>query len=429
MKKNLNIVIAGVGTVGSSTIKLIEKNKKILLSKSGIKLNILGIFARNKNKKRNFDTRKYVWFNDPIKMVRNEQVDVVIELIGGETGIAKKICFETIKNSKSLITANKSLIALKGNELAKLAEKKGVFIGYEAAVAGGIPIISTLKKSLVSIKVKKIIGILNGTCNYILTNMMEEKNNFYNALKKAQKLGYAEKVPKNDINGLDTLHKISILSKIAFSSKVNYKEIPFDGIESVTKEDIFFANQLGYKIKLLGICENDKGSLKLIVSPFLISKKKELSSVNGNLNAVIIESTSGNKNVLIGEGAGGNATSISVVSDLINLSQSKIDYVFGIPNTKLKSKRISNKINEKNLFYIRAMVLDKPGAIAAITTILRDYKISIKNLFQKQQNNKLFNVIILTQKINLEAVNNSLIKLNKCKFIKNKPQVLQVLHI
>ena len=280
-----------------------------------------------------------------------------------------------------------------------------------------------------SVKIKKIVGILNGTCNYILTNMMEEKNDFNTALKKTQLLGYAEKFPENDINGLDTLHKISILCTIAFGTKINYKKIPFLGIQSITKEDIFFVNKLGYKIKLLGICYNKQENYRLIVSPFLISKKKELSSVSGNLNAIIIETISGNKNILVGEGAGGDPTATSVVSDIINLSNNKPNYVFGVPYNQIKRIETLNKIDSKSLFYIRTLVTDKPGVIAAITSILRDHKISIKSLFQKQVNSRSFNVVILTQNTNNESVTKASIKLNKCKFLKESSKVLQVLHI
>ena len=429
MKKSLNIVVAGLGTVGSTTINLIEKNKHLLFLRSGLKINIIGIHAKNKNKKRNFNIKKYRWFDNPIKMIKQKDVDAVIELIGGDKGIARKVCFEALKNSKNLITANKALIASEGLELAKIAEQNNISIGYEATVAGGVPIISTLKKSLVSVKIKKIIGILNGTCNYILTNMMEEKNDFNTALKKTQILGYAEKFPENDINGLDTLHKISILCTIAFGTKINYKKIPFLGIQSITKEDIFFVNKLGYKIKLLGICYNKQENYRLIVSPFLISKKKELSSVSGNLNAIIIETISGNKNILVGEGAGGDPTATSVVSDIINLSNNKQNYVFGVPYNQIKRIETLNKIDSKSLFYIRTLVTDKPGVIAAITSILRDHKISIKSLFQKQVNSKSFNVVILTQNTNNESVTKASIKLNKCKFLKESSKVLQVLHI
>tara|TARA_B100001013_G_C24602235_1_gene439424 strand:- start:248 stop:1540 length:1293 start_codon:yes stop_codon:yes gene_type:complete len=430
MKKSLNIVIAGLGTVGSSTINLIERNQKLLLLRSGLKVNIVGIFAKKKNKKRNFNIHKYPWFNNPTTMIKQKNVDVVIELIGGDKGIARKICFESLKNSKNLITANKVLIASKGLELAKLAETNNVSIGYEASVAGGVPIISTLKESLVSVKIRKIIGILNGTCNYMLTDMMEQNNDFKTALKNSQKLGYAEKFPNNDINGLDTLHKISILCIIAFGIKVDYKKIPFLGIQGITKEDILFVNKLGYKIKLLGVCYSKDNNLQLTVSPFLVSKKKELSSINKNLNAIIIETTTGNKNILVGEGAGGDPTAVSVVSDIINLSNSKKQkYVFGLPYNKIKKMEISNKFDSKSLFYIRVLVVDKPGVIAAITSILRDNKISIKSLFQKQVNTKYFNVVILTQNIDKKSILKASVKLNKCNFLKKPIKFLQVLHI
>ena len=429
MINKLNIAIAGVGTVGSSTINLIEKNKNILYLRSGIKLNIVGIYAKNKSKKRNFNIKKYTWFDNPIKMIKDNNVDVVVELIGGDKGIAKKICFETLKNSKRLVTANKALIASHGYELAKLAEKNRISIGYEASVAGGVPIISSLKKSLVAVKVKKIIGILNGTSNYILTNMLEENNDFETSLKNAQKLGYAEKFPNNDINGLDTLHKIVILTNIAFGTRIDYKKISFSGIKGLTNDDINFVNKLGYKIKLLGISFRNNKNIKISVNPFLIKKDKELSSVNNNLNAIIIESENGNKNILLGEGAGGYATATSVVSDLINSNNIDNNYFFGIPYHKLKKMNTLNSFGTKNLFYIRALVYDKPGAIAALTSILRDFNISIKSLFQKQLNKNSFNVVILTQNIDFKSINKALSKLNKCKYIKEKPKILQVLHI
>ena len=429
MNKVLNIVVAGLGTVGSATISLIEKNANLLFLRSGVKIKIIGIYAKNKNKKRSFNVKKYRWFNNPMTMINQNDVDVVIELIGGDKGIAKRICFQTLKKSKNLITANKALIASHGLALAKIAETNEVSIGYEASVAGGVPIITTLKKSLVSVRIKKIIGILNGTSNYILTNMMEEKNDFNTALKNAQKLGYAEKLPDSDINGLDTLHKISILSTIAFGAKINYKKIPFSGIQSITKEDIFYTNKLGYKIKLLGFCFNKKQNLKLVVAPFLVSKKKELSSVNKNLNAIIFETVSGNKNILVGEGAGGQSTAISVVSDLMNMQDNKKSYVFGIPHTKLSEMKILNVENAKNLYYIRALVFDKPGAIASITSILSDYKISIKSLFQEPVNRKFFNVVLLTHKTNHSFISKASKKLNKSNFLKENTKIMQVLHI
>tara|TARA_B100000427_G_scaffold225400_1_gene189008 strand:+ start:1818 stop:3110 length:1293 start_codon:yes stop_codon:yes gene_type:complete len=430
MLNNLNIVIAGLGTVGTSTIKLIEKNKKIFSLKSSLKINIVGIFAKNKSKKRNFDKKKYKWFNDPIKMINQKNVDLVIELIGGNKGIAKKICYESIKRKKNLITANKALIADDGYNLAKLAEENNVKIGYEASVAGGIPIISTLKRNFSGFSINKISGILNGTSNYILTNMLKEKNEFNVSLKNAQNLGYAEQKPENDLNGLDTLHKILILSSIAFNSKIELNKITYKGIKNITKEDIIFADKLGFRVKLLGICSLEKNRIKILVSPFLISKNKELSSVNHNLNAIIIDANEKNKTILIGEGAGGSATAMSVISDIINIFNSrKKDYMYGISYKKLKKIKVSTNLGGSNLFFIKAKVFDKPGSIAAITTILKNFKISIKSLFQEQINKNSFNVVILTHKCEQKTIDKATSKLNKCNYLKEDSIIIQVLHV
>ena len=430
MLQNINIVIAGLGTVGSSTIKLIETNKKIFLSKLGLKINIVGIFAKNKSKKRNFNKNKYAWFDNPLKMIKQNNVDTVVELIGGEKGIAKDICFQAIKNKKNLVTANKALIAHQGYNLARLAEENGVSIGFEASVAGGIPIISTLKKSFKGIKINKITGILNGTSNFILTNMYEQKNEFSKSLDEAKRLGYAEQNSNDDLNGLDTLHKILILSTIAFNKKINLKDINYSGINYLTKADIFFADKLGFRIKLLGIGSIDKKKIRINVAPYLISKKKELSNVNHNLNSVIIEANKNNKTILIGEGAGGDPTSMSVLADINNLSfENYKNFMYGVSCKDLKKTNISNDSLGESLFFLRAKVYDKPGAIAAITTILKNFKISIKSLFQEQSNKKLFNVVILTHKCKKKIMDTATVKLNNCSYIKEKAIIMQVLHV
>tara|TARA_B100000029_G_scaffold196295_1_gene194365 strand:- start:6897 stop:8183 length:1287 start_codon:yes stop_codon:yes gene_type:complete len=423
-----NIVIAGLGTVGSSTIRMIEKNVKIFSLKSNVKIKIIGISAKNKSKKRGFDKKKYKWFKDPIRMIKEKDVDTVIELIGG-VGIAKKICYEALKNNKNLITANKELLALEGEDLAKLAEDNSVKIGFEASVAGGIPIVTTLKNSFSGIKINKITGILNGTSNFILTNMIEENVEFNLSLKKAQELGYAEQQPSNDLNGLDTLHKIIILSTIAFNTKFEFKKLKCKGIEEINKEVVFFAHKLGYTIKLLGISYLYNNKINLSVSPFLISKKKELAAVNKNLNAIIIDSNTKNKTILLGEGAGGNATAMSVVSDLMNIKKKEYDTMYGISYKKRKKLKISNDFFKKNMFFIKVKVLNKSGAIAAITTILKNYNISIKNLFQEEINNKIFNVVILTHNCSTKSIDLVMNKINRCSYIKEKGLILQVLHV
>ncbi len=423
-----NIVIAGLGTVGTSTIKLIEKNINIFSLKSNLKIKIIGICAKNKLKKRNFVKKKYKWFNDPIKMLKEKKVDTVIELIGG-LGIAKTICYEALKNNKNLITANKELLALEGETLAKLAEDNSVKIGFEASVAGGIPIVSTLKNSFSGIKINKITGILNGTSNFILTNMIEENVEFSSSLKKAQELGYAEQQPNNDLNGLDTLHKIIILSTIAFNTKFEFSKLTYQGIESINKEVLFFADKLGYAIKLLGISYLHNNKISLSVSPFLISKKKELATVNKNLNAIIIDSNNQNKTILLGEGAGGSATAMSVVSDLMNIKKKEYETMYGVTYKKRKKIKIYNNFIKKNMFFIKVKVLNKPGALAAITTILKNYNVSIKNLFQEEINKKIFNVVILTHNCLTKSIDLVMNKVNKCNYTKEQGLILQVLHV
>ena len=425
-----NIVVAGLGTVGSSTIKLIEKNKKIFEKKIGLRINIVGIFAKNKSKKRSFNKNNYKWFNNPIEMIKQKKVDVVLELIGGEKGLAKKICYEAVKNKKNLITANKALIAKEGHLIAKLAEENQVSIGFEASVAGGIPIISTLKRSFRGIKINKITGILNGTSNYILTNMLEENNDLNVSLKKAQSLGYAEQKPDSDLNGLDTLHKILILSTISFNKQIDLKKARYFGIENIDKEDVFFADELGFRIKLLGIGCLEKNKIKILVSPFLITKKKELSNVSNNLNAVIIDANNNNKTILVGEGAGGDPTSISVVSDLVSIANRKgNDFMYGISYKNLKKINLSSNSLGNNSYYLRAKIYDKSGAVASITTILKNFKISIKSLFQKQSNKKIFNIVILTHRCEKKSIDAATIKLNKSDFVKEKATIMQVLHV
>ena len=363
-------------------------------------------------------------------MIKLNNVDTVVELIGGEKGIAKDICFQAIKNKKNLVTANKALIAHQGYNLARLAEENGVSIGFEASVAGGIPIISTLKKSFKGIKINKITGILNGTSNFILTNMYEQKNEFSKSLDEAKRLGYAEQNSNDDLNGLDTLHKILILSTIAFNKKINLKDINYSGINYLTKADIFFADKLGFRIKLLGIGSIDKKKIRINVAPYLISKKKELSNVNHNLNSVIIEANKNNKTILIGEGAGGDPTSMSVLADITNLSfENYKNFMYGVSCKDLKKTNISNDSLGESLFFLRAKVYDKPGAIAAITTILKNFKISIKSLFQEQSNKKLFNVVILTHKCKKKIMDTATVKLNNCSYIKEKAIIMQVLHV
>ena len=307
-KKKINIAIVGLGNIGLNLYKHLITNKQSIIEKNNVNFEIKYVSAKNKNKKRKIKIPKNKWLNNYLDASRLHDIDIVVELIGGADGAAKKLVYNSLLNKKHVITANKSLISKYGDDLALIAEKNKVNLEFEAAVAGGIPIIRTLKEGLIANKIKKIYGILNGTSNYILSNMDKMNMKFSKVLIQAQKLGYAERNPKSDLNGEDVKSKIQILSSLAFNCFINNKKINLEGINFIDEIDIKNANNLGYKIKHLGLSEIDNGKLIQRVHPCLIRKDSRLSNVNGVLNSVIIESEPVGKSVLQGEGAGPGPT-------------------------------------------------------------------------------------------------------------------------
>ena len=352
---------------------------------------------------------------------------MVVELIGGADGAAKKLVFDSLKNKKHVVTANKSLISKHGDKLAVIAEKNKVNLEFEAAVAGGIPIIRTLKEGLVANTNNKIYGILNGTSNFILSNMDKNKMNFQKVLNKAKTLGYAESNPKSDLNGEDVKSKIQILSSLAFNCFINHSKINLEGINFIDEIDIKNANILGYKIKHLGISEIEKGKLIQRVHPCLIKKDSRLSNVNGVLNAIIIESDPVGKSVLQGEGAGPGPTTSALVSDICSILRGNIKYPFSVSSNKrrkIQSQDLSDKFFS---FYIRIDVVDKKGVLSSITKVMSKNKISVKRLIQNPFKNKKFATIIITshkvKNINLVKCINELSKKN---FIIKSPKFIRI---
>ena len=427
-KKNINIGIVGLGQIGSRLYKEILSKKKDIKVKTNINLNIIAISAKNLNKKRSFKVKKNIFYKNPIDVVRNPQVDIVFELIGYSDGISKKIVEIALKNRKHVITANKALIAKHGDHLSMLAENKKVNLEFEAAVGGGIPILRTIKDGLSTNKIYKVVGILNGTCNYILSEMENLKDSFSNVLKRAQKLGYAEpRNPKFDLNGYDTLDKVRILSALAFNKKISKNNCLMNGIEKIEFEDIEMANKLGFRIKLLGITEIIKGRLFERVHPCLIKKDKYIANINGVMNAIILNGKPVGESVLQGEGAGPGPTSSALMSDLLSILRGNIKYPFGIPSNKRRRVNHYDKNQHSNSMYLRFEVKDKPGVLSSITKIFAKNKISIKNLIQKPNKKyKKASIIIITHK-NLENNYNNLISnLYKNKFILTKPTYIRI---
>ena len=428
MKNNINIGIAGLGQIGSRLFKEIQLKKKDIEIKTGKQIKILYISARNINKKRNFKFNKKIFVKNAMKIAQDPDVDIVFELIGFSNGISKNIVETSLKNKKHVITANKALIAKNGDYLSLIAEKNNVNLEFEAAVGGGIPILRTIKDGLSTNKINKVVGILNGTCNYILSQMESSKDSFSNVLKKAQLLGYAEpRDPKFDLSGLDTLSKVRILSALAINKKISKNNCLMHGIENIELEDIEMANKLNFRIKLLGITQIINNKLFERVYPCLIKKNKYIANINGVMNAVILDGYPVGESVMQGEGAGPGPTSSALMSDLLSILRGNIKYPFGIPFNKRKKIDFYDKNNYLNSLYLRFEVRDKPGVLSSITKIFAKNRISIKNLIQNpdKKNNKA-SITIITHN-NLERNNHSLISnLSKNKFILKKPTFIRI---
>jgi len=429
--KNINIGIIGLGQIGGRLYREILSKKNDIRLTTGKNINIVAISAKNINKKRNFVVNKKIFYKNPLNICKSKHVDIVFELIGYPDGISKKIVAESLKNKKHVITANKALIAKNGDYLSLLAEKNKVNFEFEASVGGGIPILRAIKDGLSTNKIHKVVGILNGTCNYILSRMETSRDSFENVLKKAQLLGYAEpRNPKFDLNGEDTLAKVRILSALAFNKKISKNNCMLNGIENIELEDIEMAKKLNFRIKLLGISEIINNKLFERVHPCLVSKENYIGNINGVMNAIIMEGRPIGQSVLQGEGAGPGPTSSALMSDLLSILRGNIKYPFGIPSNKRK------KINyyDKNLYcsslYLRFEVKDKPGVLSAITKIFAKNKVSIKNLIQRpnKKNNKA-SIIIITHD-NFEKNYDSLFKnLSKNKFVLKKPTFIRIAEI
>ena len=399
--KKIGIGIIGLGNVGSRLYKEIISKKKEIKLKTGKNIDIVAISAKNINKKRSFKFKKKIFFKNPLNIIKNPKVNIVIELIGLSDGISKKIVENSLKNRKHVITANKALISKHGDYLASIAEKNNVNLEFEAAVGGGIPILRTLKDGLATNKINKVVGILNGTSNYILSDMEKSKNSFQNVLKKAQNLGFAETKPKNDLDGNDVLAKIKILSALSFNKKISKKKCLMNGIENIELKDINMADKLYLRIKLLGITEIINNQLFERVHPCLIKKDSYIANINGVMNAIILQGSPVGQSILQGEGAGPGPTSSALLSDLLSILRGNIKYPFGTPNNKRKNISSYDKNQYSNSLYLRFEVKDKPGVLSEITKKLATFKISIERLIQiPDKQNKKATIVIITHKTN-----------------------------
>ena len=424
--KKLNIAIIGLGNIGSYLFNYLNKNKNILTEKNNCEPVITFVSAKNLKRKRNIKFKKKQWLKNYLDATKHKDVDLIVELIGGAEGPAKNLVFSALRNKKHVVTANKALISKYGDELAKIAEKNKVNLEFEAAVCGGVPIIRSIKEGLIANKISKIYGIFNGTSNYILSCMDKQKKSFDEVLNNAKKLGYAESNPSADLNGEDVSAKLKILSSLCFNSFLNHN-IYVEGIKSIDKNDIDNANKLGYKIKLLGYAELISNKIYQRVHPTLVKNNSYVGSINGVLNAVIIEGKPVGQSIIQGEGAGPSATTSALVSDISSVLRGNIKFPFSISESKRKKLKFNNISNRYFSAYLRFEVMDKPGILSNITNIFFKNKVSIKRLVQNpNKEKKSSSIIVITHKSKDVDLKKILNEISKKKYNKKRPKLIRI---
>ena len=386
--KQMKIGLLGLGTVGCGMIKVLSRNAAEIARRAGCQLEVVVATARNLNKKRNVDLSGIQLVADPMQIVADPEIDIVVELIGGNEP-AYSLIIKAISSGKHVVTANKALIANHGNEIFKVAGEQGVMVSYEAAVAGGVPIIKAIRESLAANRIQSIVGIINGTSNYILTEVGEKQRSFTEALADAQRLGYAEMDPSFDVDGIDTAHKLMIMAATAFGIPLQFNAVHIEGIRDIEVQDVAYAEELGYKIKHLGIAKRNSEGIELRVHPTLIPLHSMLANVSGVMNAVLINSDAAGATLYYGAGAGGEATASAVIADLIDVSRAlNADPKYRVPHLafqpdELSDLPVSEIAQTKTARYLRLQVEDKPGVLANITRILSELNISIEAVMQK----------------------------------------------
>lgn len=432
----LKVGIAGLGTVGAEVVRLIEEQGRTLSARSGRGVRVTAVTARSKAKKRGVDLNGIAWARSPLELATDPAIDCFVELMGGTGDPAFSAVEAALKAGKSVVTANKALIAKHGIRLAKAAEKHGGALNYEAAVAGGIPVIKTLREGLAGTSVNRVYGILNGTCNYILTRMEQEGLSFAECLKDAQRLGYAEANPSFDVDGHDTAQKLAILASLAFGTKVSQSAVNVEGISSIAPEDLRAAEELGYRVKLLGVAVRTAKGIEQRVHPTMVPKSSSIAQVMGVTNAVTIDGEGIPPITLVGPGAGGAATAASVVADIADVARGIRAAPFGRPVDKLRDTQKAPMERHEGGYYIRLLARDLPGTAARIATRLAQQKISLESIVQRHpdgvdangaaKNASPVPVILITYATHEDAVYRALEAVQRDKVISGRPQVIRI---
>ncbi len=376
--------VAGLGTVGASALKIIARQDNALTERAGRAIRVTAVSARDRARDRGHDLSGYRWFDDPVALARSDEVDCVVELMGGADGPAKAVVETAIEHGKHVVTANKALLARHGLDLARRAEESGVALAFEASAAGGIPIVKTLREALAGNRITRIYGILNGTCNYILSRMESEGLDFAACLAAAQRLGYAEADPTFDVGGFDTAHKLALLTSLAFGTEIDAPSIYVEGIEKIAPLDLRMADELGFRIKLLGVAERNQTGIEQRVHPTMVPKSSAIAQVMGVTNAVTIDADAIRELTLIGPGAGGDPTASAVVSDIADVASGTVSPPFGRLSSRLEKAERAPMQRHEGGYYIRLTVHDRLGVAAGVASRMAEAKISIESIVQKR---------------------------------------------
>jgi homoserine dehydrogenase len=427
MTRPLSVAVAGLGTVGGGVLKLLRANADIIAARAGRPIAVTAVSARDRNRDRGLELGGLRWYEDPVALANDAAVDVVVEAMGGSEGPARALVETALAAGKPVVTANKALLAIHGAELAALAESKNIPLAFEAAVAGGIPAIKALREGLAANHITRVAGILNGTCNYILTVMREAGREFADVLADAQKLGYAEADPSFDVDGIDAAHKLSILAALAFGRPVAFRDVHVEGIRGVSALDIAFANELGYRIKLLGIARQTSAGIEARVHPCMVPQSAPIARVDGVFNAVVAEGDFVGRVMLEGRGAGEGPTASAIVADLIDIARGRTTPVWGAASGALSDAPSVPMDAHHGCYYLRLMVVDRPGVIADVTAVLRDEGISLESMLQRGRSpGEAVPVVLVTHETQEAAMRAALARIATLGAVMEAPAMIRI---
>ena len=427
MHEAIRVAVAGLGTVGGETVRILQQKAAVLATRAVRPIELVAVSARDRRRDRGLDLAGIDWCDDPLDLARRDDIDVVVELIGGSEGVARDLVVQALTAGRSVVTANKALLAHHGGALAGLAERSGATLAFEAAVAGGIPIIKSMREGLAANTIERVYGILNGTCNYILTVMRQTGRPFADVLAEAQELGYAEADPSFDIDGVDAAHKLAILAAIAFGSAIDFDAVHVEGIRHVSPLDLEFAEELGYRIKLLGIAERSHSGLQQRVRPCMVPAAAPIAQVDGVFNAVAVVADPVGLTLAYGRGAGGGPTASAVLADLIDIAAGRRVPTFGIPGAALETPERAGTDGLVGSFYLRLMVVDRPGVLADLTAVFRDERVSVEAMIQRARApDDVVPVVLTTHETSEASIRRSIEKIARLDAVVEDPRLIRI---